>query len=147
MASEVEKALSEMHDIHCAPEICGSCCDWFASKFAAVRAEQQPVGHVANCHCHIKEHHGLAEIFNAEHGDYLLQMDCKHGKNTCTGYTDPRCLPGLLVVAKALLEDREATHATRTCCCPEMGDTEILCDERIAEARAEVERLKKETKT
>jgi hypothetical protein len=113
---------------------------------AAVRAES--VGHEANCRCHDKRHHELAMIsltrhrFNRENLDDELSNDCTASAETCPGYTDPRCLPGLkreaIIRAEAELEILESMwdllHLSRN----SWPNLRRAC----IDARAELERLR-----
>jgi hypothetical protein len=95
---------------------------------AAVRAEI--VGHVANCRC-MKEHHRL----EAKGGTvYKVHVD---------SWTDPRCLPGLKRAAIIRAEARvEALEAVGRRYDDAGGFDEAFLTEPIADARAELERLR-----
>jgi hypothetical protein len=130
--SEVEKARHLFDDamrlMRGTPKARALCFDLFERAIAAVRAEI--VGHVANCRC-MKEHHRL----EAKGGTvYKVHVD---------SWTDPRCLPGLKRAAIIRAEARvEALEAVGRRYDDAGGFDEAFLTEPIADARAELERLR-----
>jgi len=100
------------------------------------RAEQQ-IGHVANCRCHGENTPDYYELCRQECGK---QQAISHEHN----HTDPRCVPGVLALAKArldtLLDVRCIHNAAED---PDWADGNYASIE--TRLRAEVEKLEKES--